>query len=420
MKILLNLANVLLVSLLVISSGFAGSTTNPALKDKMQVVLDDYFKKYNKTEHFTAMAASVLIPHDKGVDFNDVISVVTGSMGLPPYTQKINQDDLFDIGSITKSFTAVILLQLQAEGELSLDDHLGKWLPQYKNWKEVSLRQLLNMTSGIPNYSEDAIFLKKMYGNLSRIWSNEELISYAHPEQPLKINKDSLYEYCNTNYILAAMIIEKITHDTFESQIYSRIINQKGYLPNTYYPAGIDGEKVQKAIADRKLHGYFLDVKTKKEVDTFDNSLTWAGAAGAVVATTRDVAIWVQLLYHGILISPDFRERSLKELESVVSLKTGKSIPKVSADDPKGFGLGVGVIYDDANKQTFWFYIGSTLGFRVAYIWNPCNDVTTVVAINSKAGEGSADSKEGNHIIEANMSLYNLILQQHPELQCKL
>lgn len=408
------------MAFLVSPTSFANlNASDAAFTAQLQRVVDDYYKTYSKTEKFTAISASVLIPRDKHIDPNDIKTVVAGTIGFPPLTQAITPNNLFDIGSITKSFTTLLLLQLQTEGKLSLQDPLGKWLPQYQQWKDVPLRKLLNMTSGIPNYSDDADFLKKEYNDLSRVWTNEELLTYAHPEKPLKINKNEMYDYCNTNYILAAMVIEKVTKDTYENQLKKRILNQKKYLKNTFYQAGPDGTKVQKAILSQRVHGYFYNERTKKSVDTITNDLSWAGAAGALVANTDDVARWVQLLYHGTLINPQYKERALAELESLVSIKTGQPIATVTEKNPKGFGLGVVSIYDKQSKQTFWYYEGSTLGFRVMYVWSPCNDVTTVVALNSKGAEGNPNSKIGDHIHEANHNLYQAIMQQNPELRCK-
>ena len=390
----------------------------PSLKESMQKVVIEYYQQYRQSERFTALAASVLIPQTNQANTHQIETVVMGSKGLPPFTQPITADDLFEIGSITKSFTALMLLQLQAEGKLSMQDKLGKWLPQYPNWQDVTITQLLNMTSGIPNYSEDPVFEKKMDADLKRVWTNEELLTYAHPELPLKINKDNHYEYCNSNYILAAMIIEKATNDTYANQLSTRIINAKNGLNNTYYPAGAQSVARQTALSPRKIHGYFYDDKTGKDVDVFNNNLTWAGAAGAIVANTADVIRWVQLLYHGSLIPAPYRENALTELESVVSMKTGQSITGVNEKDPGGFGLGVGEYYDKEIKQPFWVYQGSTLGFRVMYFWSACNDVTTVVAINSKGSEGKTDSKLGNHILEANVDLYKAVIKLYPDLKC--
>ncbi len=397
---------------------YAQSRVTPNVADSLQKAVDDYYNKYSKKEKFTAIQASVLIPKPQEANQYEVKTAYKGTFGMPPISKTINADSLFDIGSITKSFTALMLLQLQAEGKLSLEDHLGKWLPQYPNWREVTLRQLLNMTSGIPNYSEDDVFSKKMEANLSRTWTDEELLSYAHPEKPLPKHRKSLYEYCNSNYILAGMVIEKATGDTFANQLKLRIVNAKNGLNHTYYPAGPDGESIQKAISSQKVHGYYFDEKTQKLQDTFDNNLSWAGAAGAIVANTEDVVQWVQLLYHGKLIDAAHRERALAELKSVVSMKTGLPIPTVTAEEPAGFGLGVGYYYDKELQQKFWVYKGSTLGFRTMYFWQPCNNVTTVVALNGKGGEGNPDSKLGDEILSANLNLYKLIIKSHPELKC--
>lgn len=397
---------------------YASSDVSSIITNQLQKEIDDYYKKYSKKEKFTAIAASVLIPQNQTNNKKETKTVVHGTIGYPPLSQPITPNNLFDIGSITKSFTALILLQLQTEDKLTLDDPLGKWLPQYPNWKNVTLRQLLNMTSGIPNYSADDEFSKEMESHLDRVWTDEELLKYAHPEKPLKKKEGNLFEYSNSNYILAALVIEKITNDTFANQLKLRILNSQNGLNNSFYPAGPDGQAVGKAIEVRRVHGYFYDEKENKLIDTLTNDLSWAGAAGAIVATPEDVVHWVQLLYRGTLIKPIFRERILAELESVVSMDTGQPIPQVTEKDPHGFGLGVGYLYDKELKQRFWVYKGSTLGFRVMYFWQPCNNVTTVVALNSKGGEGNPDSKLGDEIMKANQNLYKVILKNYPELQC--
>ncbi|WP_058475120.1 serine hydrolase domain-containing protein [Legionella quateirensis] len=419
MKLSTTLMSVILAAQFIVSESWAGSSSaEPVRKDIVQTVVDDYFKKYSKKEQFTAVSASVLIPQNEETPIDEIKTAVAGRVGYPPFSEVITLDHLFDIGSITKSFTSLILLQLQFEDALSLDDPIGKWLPQYSNWSEVTVRQLLNMTSGIPNYSNDPEFWAQMEHDLSHVWTDEELLHYAHPENPIERNDTNTYEYSNTNYILAGLIIEQVTHDSFAHQLKERIINQSNFLNNTFYPAGPDGVAVRESLTDRKMHGYYFDTANNKVVDTFVNDLSWAGAAGAIVANTEDVMRWVQILFHGTLINPVYRGQALNELTSVVSIKTGLPIATVTADDPVGFGLGVGYYYDKNSGLRFWTYQGSTLGFRVMYLWQPCNNVTTVVALNSKGDEGSSESKMGNHIMEANMNLYHAIIEHHPQLRC--
>jgi D-alanyl-D-alanine carboxypeptidase len=397
---------------------FVAHAGSNQLDSQIQQAVDKYVQNYAKQERFTAISASVLIPQNKQADVRTIKTFVAGTMEQAPLLQKITPNDLFDIGSITKSFVTVLILQLHTEKKLSLDDALGNWLPQYPQWSKVTIRQLLNMTSGIPNYSADPEFDKKMETNLNYVWTDEELLAYAHPEKPIKMDEKNLFSYSNSNYILASLVIEKVTQDTFAHQM--ELLFKEGNLNNTYYLAGAQASETQKAISARKIHGYFYDEQTNQLIDTFNNDLSWAGAAGALVANTEDVVRWVQLLYRGTLIKAPYREDALARMETLVSMETGKPIATVNAENPHGFGLGVGAYYDNKTKQNFWVYQGSTLGFRVMYFWNPCNDVTTAVALNSKAGEGNPNSKLGNHILEANLQLHDLIMQSHKELQCDL
>jgi D-alanyl-D-alanine carboxypeptidase len=413
---LLTLISILLLSVFTFTA--YGSDSNDVLASKIQKEMKKYFKQYQKEEKFTALAVSIRVPHPENKGSDEVLNFVKGTMGQSPLDQKITTNNLFDIGSITKSFTALILLQLQSEGILSLDDPLGKWLPQYENWSKVTIRHLLNMTSGIPNYSESPEFWMQMEHNLGKVWTDEELLTYAHPEKAIETDRPSLYEYSNSNYILAALVIEKATQDTFENQLKQRIFDKTNFLQNTYYPAGPNGVNVGHAIKARKAHGYYYDEDAKEVVDVIDNDLSWAAGAGAIVANTEDVARWVQLLYHGLLIQPEYREQALSEMKSVVSINTGLPISNVTEDDPGGFGLGVGYAFDKKSNNRFWVYQGSTLGYRVMYIWSACNDVSVVAALNSKGGDGKSGSKIGNHVFDLDLTLYKKIMRVYPELRC--
>lgn len=383
-------------------------------------IISSYYEHYRNKEHFTAIQAAVFIPQSNNSSPAAIKTFAHGRVSDAHDAPPVDNQNLFEIGSITKSFTALLLLQLQVAGLLSLDDPLGKWLPQYSNWHAVTLRQLLNMTSGIPNYSEDPEFSKKMYANIGRVWSNQELLKYAHPERPLAKERSNLYEYSNSNYILAALVIEKVAQKSFSQQLKDKIINSTHGFTTTFYPVGDENPQEKEAIAARLVHGYYYDENTHKLHDTVQENLSWAAAAGGLVSTSAEVLHWVDLLYHGKLLPKAKQEQALTEMKTVVSTNTGKAIKSVSAADPLGFGLGVVAFYDATLKQKFWVYKGSTLGFRVVYLWQPCNNIITVVSINSKGGEGNSQYTEGDESTKLSLDLYKNILQQHPNLQCAL
>jgi D-alanyl-D-alanine carboxypeptidase len=107
-----------------------------------------------------------------------------------------------------------MLLQLEAEHKLSIHDTVGKWLPRYRAWHHVTIKQLLNMTSGIPDY-EHVPFFRAYAADPRTEFSSRRLVSYAMHGTP----PTHRWSYSNTNYILAGMILQKATHDTYADQL---------------------------------------------------------------------------------------------------------------------------------------------------------------------------------------------------------
>jgi D-alanyl-D-alanine carboxypeptidase len=286
---------------------------------------------------------------------------------------------------------------------LNINDKIGKWFPQYPMWKKVTIKQLLNMTSGIPDYGSPEFFayLKK---NLTAEYDDKFLLSFAKPNQPIVSGKK--FEYSNSNYILAGMIIESVTGKSFSDVINSRIIIPLN-LHDTYYAAGPNWRQINEIAFPRKAHGYLIEDGSMVEIT--DVNLSCGGPAGAIVSTTEDQLKWVDALYHGNIFTRQSRNKSLKALKSVVSMSTGQPIPTVNKTHPFGFGLGVGLLYD--KKQRFWNYEGGKVDFRMMYVWKPCTNISVNVSLNSNNLETGNNSQVKDHIKDLVLAIYRKVAE---------
>lgn len=366
------------------------------LDEQLTAILGKHFTTYQDQEYFSGVTLSVSLPNAP------IKNYYMGRVSHEKNSAKISADTLFQIGSITKSFTAVLMLQLEKEKKLSLKDTLGQWLPSYSRWSAMSLTSLLNMSSGVPNYSDTPLLNAAEYHDLAHAWTDAELIQFVYPQTDLTPPLRKGYFYSNTGYILAAMIIEKITHHPFSEEVTDRAIKAAG-LKNTFY--------LDDSVSGRMAHGYNFNQYDNPALvgqDVSSNNMTWAGAAGAIVSTSDDVVKWVKALYTSQTLL-DAAQRAA--LTSVISQTTGKPINDVTKDDPRGFGLGVVRGYDPMLGK-YWFYEGETVGFRALYFYQPCSGIIISAIFNS------AINSENDHAGELMKHVYQAILKSNPSLQC--
>ena len=189
-------------------------TSTAELRAALRRDLSRYLTARRTAEHISAVSLRVTFPGSR-----PAISLATGTTrydGGPP----VPASALWQIGSNTKAFTAVIMLQLESEGKLSISDPTGKWLPQYPAWRHITIRQLLDMTSRIPDYLYQPPFIAAFAANQRTRFTAARLVSYAADLPPGPAG----WHYTNTDYILAQMIIQKVTRDTYADQLTRRII----------------------------------------------------------------------------------------------------------------------------------------------------------------------------------------------------
>ena len=358
------------------------------LQNALRAELNNYLNTRRVPAHISAVSLRVTYP---GTKPPMALAVGTTRYGGGP---RLSTGALWPIGSNTKAFTSVMLLQLEAEHKLSLSDPLGQWLPQYRAWRRIQIKQLLNMTSGIQDH-EGAAFLHAYAAAPNTAFSTSRLVSYV---VGLPLQKG--WNYSNTNYILAQMIIERVTHDTYADQLRKRIVTPLGlhnlFFSATRYPA---------AITARMPAGYFFVSGVPEWLaplmgtDLRRASVSLTQGAGGIVASLADLTTWVRALYTG----RELPRQQQRELESLVSLRTGKPIRKTSAADPLGYGLGT-TQETTSSTGTFWFYEGESFAHRVLHLYSPRSGIVIAVAVNSAVAEPQALD-----LIPLALSLYRLL-----------
>ncbi len=353
----------------------AGETNLPR---QLQSVIDQYLQTRMTAEKISGVALHVDMAGHPPVD------VYTGTNGRPD-ARPIDRQTLFQIGSNTKHFTAALVLKLEAEGKLNINQTVGYWLPQYKDWKDVTIRSLLDMTSDIPTYSEAVPIAETLAADMHHQFDYDDLINAVYDKG---LPRPTGYFYSNTNNILAAKIIEAAGHVSFEDALADML--RPLHLKNTFYEQAPYPARVLRrlpiGIYDNHDCTLYQPVPCSQTAwapligkDVSHMNMSWAGPAGAMISDTRDLAKWVRALFGGRVIP----KQQLDEMKSIVSLKTGKPIPDVSADDPMGFGLDLGRGYRPA-LGTYWYYQGTTFGFRAVFAYWPQYDLVMTTTTNSQ------------------------------------
>jgi D-alanyl-D-alanine carboxypeptidase len=350
-----------------------GGTGHDTERARLTKVLTTDLKQYlaarRKIDHISAVSLRVDFPGGKP-DIDTVAGTAKYGRDVP-----VPPNAIWQIGSNTKAFTSVMLLQLEAAGKLSIHDTLGKWLPQYPAWRHITIKRLLDMTSGIPDYTEQPDFLGAVASAPARTFSEAQLVGYvAH----LPVGK-AIYHYSNTDYILAQMIIERVTHDTYAHQLARRITVPLGLHSTCFAPYSCPPGTASRMPTPYNASGSGLPFLVNQPVPKL--ALTFGQGAGGIVASLRDLTTWDRALYTGKLLPP----RQQHELESLVNVFTSKPVQVTSSTDPVAYGLGV-IQATFSPIGLFWTYEGGTAGMRVWHVYDPRTGVVIALALNSSAG----------------------------------
>ena len=268
---------------------------------------------------------------------------LTAGLGEVATKTPMRANDLFRIASLNKTYTAAVVLQLVGEGKLRLDDSVERWLPKLvPNGQNITIRELLNHTSGLFDHEKDErILAPYLNGDFGHYWKPVELVRMAVSHKP-NFPPGKGEEYSSTNYIIAGLIVEKVTGHSIGTELRNRIFRPLG-LTDTIYPSN-------PAIPGPHAHGYFV-LNRPPALDVTSLSPSISPSAGALVANARDVADFYRALLAGHVLKPEL----LKQMQTTHAQKRF---------DIPGQRYGLGLISYPTSCGLAWGHSGAFPGYQ--------------------------------------------------------
>jgi D-alanyl-D-alanine carboxypeptidase len=265
------------------------------------------------------------------------------------------------IGSVTKTFTGTIIMQLAEAGKLSLDDPIEKYVPGVPNGSRISLRMLADMTSGIASYTRSTKFTDIYFAKPETVFTPDRLLAIGISESPI-FEPGVRFDYSNTNTILLGMVIEKVTGEHV-GDVYKKMVFHPLGLKNTSWP----GEATE--MPAPYAQGFTLQgdyAKPDAPSDATHWNPAWGWTAGELISTMADLLIYGRALGTGQGL-----------LGHAAQAERLRSFPS-----PAGYGIAIGCI------DGWVGHTGELPGYNTSVFYDTTNDATVVVQANSDIASG--------------------------------
>ena len=346
----------------------APSTPSAHLDAARTKALQTALNGIRSSNKYPGTSAAVLFPDG---------SMWTGVSGSAIFSKaSVTTDTLFSAGSITKTFVAALVGRLAMAGTIGLDDPLAKYVPDFPNAANITLRQLLNHTSGIDDiFDYSGTLGPQILYRPTATWTPAQV--FARLLGP-RFKPGANWYYSNTNYILLGMVIEKATGQTVAALVRAEFLTPLG-MTHTYL-------QTEETASGPKSHGYCTGAgptcggdptAASTARDNFAGTMlpftaeaTAVGFAGAYVSTASDLAIWASALYGGTILD-DATLASMVDISQTAGLKTK---PKY----PYGFGFELASVAG----QIGWGHRGNLDGFWSIMEYLPAQHVSVVFMTN--------------------------------------
>ncbi len=283
------------------------------------------------------------------------------------------------IGSVTKTWTGAVILQLVQEGRMKLTDPVSKYRPDVPNGDNITIEQMLSMRSGLYNYSESYELNLALDSTPKRVWTPEELVAIALP-LPVYFAPGEGYHYSNTNTVLLGLIAEKLEGSPLAEVIQKRILGPLGLAQSSFpssdstdlpvpHPRGYMYMDNLLTLASAKLPADLIaraQAGTLLPNDYTNSNPSWTWAAGQGISTIGDLASWAEAITGGKVLNPEMQKIWLDSPRPVAAGDAGGAL----------YGLGL------AKFGNLYGHTGELPGFNTFMGSDPVNKVTLVVWTN--------------------------------------
>ena len=290
--------------------------------------------------------------------------VTARGLADPATNTPMRTNMVMPIGSITKTFTATMVLQLVDDKQLTLDDTLDRWYPGVPEASAITVRMLLNMSSGIADYANPNI--STFCATPTKQWSPEELIALGVGAPRSFDPPGSAYSYSTTNTALLGRIIEKVTGQSYEHNLQTRMVE----------PLGLHHSGLAGSLPAPYAHGFSSCAGGPSPQDTSTWSRSWGWAGGGMYSSLADLHAFASAIGHGATLSNDAFVARLTQL--------------APTEEAVHYGLGVNIA--SLPNGSIVFHTGQILGYEALFAYYPDSGSILAFLVNSDGlGTGTAD-----------------------------
>ncbi len=334
----------------------------PTLTDDRRAALQRRLDRLRTRAHIPGISVAIMYPDG---------STWIGTSGLADLgtSDPVTERTAFAIASISKTFTAALILALRDDGRLDLDVPVSTYLPTLDLADGVTIRRLLDHTSGLHDFFFDPRIDRALLEDRGRTWTAADALEYLGKPY-FKPGKG--WHYSNTNYLLLGLVAERVGGGSLAEQLRERFFEPFG-LEHTY-------EQVEEPAGGPVAHGYRLrtadddepaDLSDGSSIVPFTSVVTAAGAAGSLASTPIDLARWFRALYGGRVLAPTSLAEMIDALASEATRRA--TVP---------YGLGIQAVTLDGRPTLG--HSGRLLGFRSVARWLP-NERMLIVTLTNQS-----------------------------------